>query len=167
MKILIVFCLLSFFSCRKWLVDPNNRIFYFNSFENDEDASDWQGISHQMFEEDPAPNSGSKSLRIGGGCIQPTASITFPQLSEESTYTLSCWGKVHDQGQMGSIVLVVTDGEKNQQEIGLNIENNNWTFHQSKATLFCPAKMRLKLEIRIGGFVAAFMNVDCIKIEKV
>jgi len=156
------------FSCEgKKSIQPTLRFVYFNSFESAEDTTGWWGIGERMFIGDPSPEGGKRSLYIGGGCIQPTAFIILPSPIEDGYYRISCWGKVKEGSFGGVIVLAIADEGEKRPEIQLGIHNKEWTFYQSEKTLHCPANSKLRLEIWIGGFIPAYMFIDCIKIEKV
>ena len=168
MTLFLIFLMMFLGSCnRKNPIDQGSDMFYFNSFETADDTTGWHGISSLMFEEDAAPNSGKKSLRIGGGCIQPTAYRTFSKFERNGIFRLSCWAKVREHGQAGTLVLKVMNGEESVQSMSLAIDSEEWTFFQSYDFLFCMPGSRLKLEIMIGGIVPASMNLDCLAIERV
>ena len=155
---------LSMVSCDKKATAPARSVIYFNSFESAQDTTGWSGITDAMFVSDPAPKGGKQSLHIGGGCLQPAAHINLPAQTRESYYRVSCWGKVADISQGGSIGLAV--GEQ-RREIRLIIRDEEWTFYESEESLRCPANRNMRLEIYIGGYAPASMLVDCIKVEKV
>jgi len=154
-------------SCDKKGTEPIKNAIYFNSFESAEDTSGWHGITEAMFVSDPAPEGGSQSLHIGGGCIQPAAHINLPEGTRNGYYQVSCWGKLEDLAQGGSIGLVVDAGTEQRRETHLSVSDTVWTFYQSEETLYCPLNHSLRLEIVIGGFVPAGMFVDCIQVERV
>ncbi len=120
-----------------------------------------------MFIEDPAPGEGTSSLRIGGGCMQPAASITFPHLHRSERFRLSLWGKAHDQNQTGTIALTSYDGKSNLDEITIHIDDPRWRSYRTEASLICVSGTRLRMEIRIGGFVPATMQIDGLIIERI
>lgn len=155
-------------ACRKVITNPfdSAAIYYFNSFESQEDAVKWNGFTSAQFVQDPAPNSGSQSLRIGGGCIQPAAWIVLPKAEAEGWVRFSCWGKV-DQANQSGIVRLALEGEPDDsREITVRIQGANWTHFQSENSLFCPKGGRLRIELIIGGIVFASMHVDGLTIEK-
>ena len=155
-------------SCKKKNpLEPGSVFFYFNSFETAGDANDWHGVHSEMFVEDPAPNGGQKSLRIGGGCVQPTAWLTFSELERSRTFKLSCWGNVIEDGQVGTLTLYVMNGEEYGSSISIQIEGGEWTLYESDNLLVCPSGKHLRLEIMIGGIVGATMHLDCLAVEMV
>ena len=141
----------------KWL--DEEEIVYENSFESPDDAEGWEGITSDMFVDDPAPGSGDLSLNIGGGCIQPAAHLILPKFSHAGFYRIKCWGKVEESYNGGSIKLV-----NNNDEIEILVRNQGWQEYQSEETLYCSAGQLVTLELWIGGIVADFMKVDAIQI---
>ena len=159
---------LSFFvilSCSKKCVEPTPDFVYFNSFESPADTTGWHDIYPEMFVDNPAPKGGKQSLYIGGGCIHPTAYLDLPQV-RSGYYTVSCWGKIPEPTQAGTIVLVKVNQDGEREEIELIINRKSWTFYRSKESLYCPANCDLRIEMYIGGIVGANMFIDCIGIEK-
>ncbi len=168
--ILYMLLIQSFSTCKRIsIVGPDSilGVFYFNSFESTEDADDWQGIMPEMFVEEPAPHGGDKSLLIGGGCIQPTASITFPKLEHTTSLKLSCWGKVREEHQSGVLILSAIDEAESLQSISITLQGNEWKHYESEGILLCPSGKQLRLEIMIGGIVGASMYLDRLTIERV
>lgn len=153
-----------FSSC---ILKPEPTTYYFNSFETPKDTTDWQGVSYDMFKNEPGPNGGRKSLYISGGSSQPTASLNLRECKETSDFKISFWAKINENNQSGSIILSVMDQETKLNEIVMNVAGNNWTFYESDKSITCPAGNFLKVEIMIGGIVLASMNVDLLKIEKI
>ena len=120
-----------------------------------------------MFVEDPAPNGGQKSLQISGGCMQPTAWVIFSELESTRTFKLSCWGKVIEEGQIGTLTLYVMDGEEYGSSISIQVEGDEWKQYESDNSLVCPSGKYLRLEIMIGGIIPGTMLLDCLVIEMV
>ena len=147
--------------------EPDSPItVYFNSFESEEDASNWVGVFPAMFVSDPSPSGGNQSLHIGGGCIQPTAYIDLPAQPDSGNYTVSCYGKT-GVGQ-GSLFLIVDwDKPGQRKETNIHIKHDNWTYYKCGESIYCPTGKTLRLEIHIGGFVFMSMFVDQIKVKKV
>lgn len=144
-----------------------SRVFYFNSFESPEDVLGWEGITAEMFVDDPAPGGGLRSLLIAGDCIQPTAYILFPPSGSAGSYRLSFWGKIHDNVQVGELVLAIDSDIEPREARRLMVAGDEWTFYRTKEPLHLSANQALRLEIMIGGFVSASMSIDCIKIEEI
>ena len=153
-------------SCAKKCIEPTPDSVYFNSFESPADTTGWYDIKPEMFVDDPAPDGGKQSLYIGGGCIQPAAYLDLPQL-RSGYYTISCWGKIPESKQAGTIVLAKVNPNGEREEIELIIDRTDWIFYRSKESLYCPADWKLRIEILIGGIVGANMFIDDIGIEKV
>jgi hypothetical protein len=145
----------------------SRSVYYYNSFESATDTLRWNGVSVGMFVDDPAPNSGNRSLQIGGGCIQPTAWITLPETKEEGRFKLSCWGKVDQPSQSGGVLLYV-DGEMYYSPVAeIRIKDRDWTYYESDTCISCPKVKRLRVELMIGGIIFASMHVDGLSVEAV
>jgi hypothetical protein len=144
-----------------------SRVVYTTSFESARDTTGWIGITERMFQSDPAPDCGNLSLHIGGGCIQPTAYFVLPPRPYSAKYKISCWGRLDSTTQRGTLALTADAGNGSRREAALVVDSEEWTYFTSKDLLRCPAGQELRLEIRIGGFVAASMSVDCLTVEMV
>lgn len=141
-------------------------IVYMNSFESAQDTVGWQGIFQYMFVNDPAPNCGSKSLKISGGCIYPSASINFDSSLAGHSYRLNCWGKVGKDG--GTIFLTTNDSLSfSPPSIYIFITDSVWTHYVSDKILYCPENETLRLGIFSGGDNPAHIFVDWIAIEQI
>jgi len=165
----VVFAAACTVSCRRLFSTAPSRttLYYSNSFESDDDAKGWTGVATDMFIADPAPNSGDRSLQIGGGCIQPAAWLVFPKTTEEIRFKFSCWGKVDQPNQSGAVVLGVEGDTDDSNSLEIRIQERNWTYYASNASLVCPRGKQLRLEMRIGGIVFASMHVDGLIVERV
>ena len=143
------------------------RIIYFNSFETNDDAAGWTGISEGDLIGEPAPGGGEHSLRIGGGCVQPTAYIVLEPQDVEAVYSLSCWGKLFDESQPGGVVLATDEKWDQRRSTALVVDAGDWGFYRSKDQIVCPAGQRLRIEIYIGGIMGGSMMIDNITVEAV
>lgn len=132
--------------------------YYLFSFESASDTLDWNGITEEMFINDPPRIGEGRYLYIGGGCIQPAASKEI-LITEEGSYSISCWGKTNYNG--GSIILKSAD-----EEISINITSNNWKYYNSNSSITCEAGTRLTLEILVGGIVFDDLFCDELVIRK-
>lgn len=146
--------------------EEKNDAFYFNSFESDKDTAGWVGVSKNMFANDPSPIGGKRSLNIGGGCIQPAASIEFPSVME-GNYKISFWAKMGTQSQSARVILKISDNTDENKNLIIQIESTNWKFYQSEEYLYVPANKKLTLEIWVGGLIFADVYLDNLKIEKI
>jgi len=165
--------LLIFSGCKKESPTELRRIYecgtvaipivYMNSFESAQDTTGWQGIFQYMFVNDPAPNCGSKSLKIGGGCIFPTASIDFDSTLSGHSYKLSCWAKV---GENGGIIFLTTDDDKSFSPAMkiIEITDTVWTHYETDSTFYCPPDKNLRLGIFSGGFIPGHIYIDLLSI---
>jgi hypothetical protein len=156
-------------SCEKGALNPprSSGVFYFNSFETEADAEGWEGVSQEMFVGDAGPNSGEKCLNIGGGCIQPAASRVFPGEASGARYRISCWARMNQKNQGGSVRLGL-DGDKSYStETAVAVRDTVWTYCQSNEALFCPKGGRLRIDIMVGGIVFASMRIDGLTITRI
>ncbi|MFC2135283.1 hypothetical protein ACFLTH_11780 [Bacteroidota bacterium] len=128
------------------------------SFESTADTLGWDGITEEMFLDDPPQIGGGRYLYIGGGCLQPAASKEI-LITEEGSYSISCWGKTNYNG--GSIVLKSDD-----EEISINISSKSWQYYNSYSVITCGAGTRLSLEIWVGGIVFDDLFCDELVIRK-
>ena len=172
--ILIIFSMLV--GCKKEIPTEQKQIIdggalgipivYMNSFESAQDTVGWQGIFQYMFVNDPAPNCGSKSLKIGGGCIFPTASIDFDSTLSEHSYKISCWAKV---GENGGMIFLTTDDEKSFSPAMkiIEITDTVWTHYETDSTFYCPANKKLRLGIFSGGYIPGHIYVDLLSIIQI
>ena len=162
---LMVLLVLLLPGCPEWPFEPGQSVIYFDSFETPADTSGWTGLSPAMFVDDPAPGQGLRSLRIGGGCVQPTAYRNLDPVFEEGDYQLSLWGRVNDPNQSGSVILRLAD--VSDQEISVTLHENRWVYYRNPNTLHVPAGSRMRIEIVIGGIVPASMNIDGLAVLKI
>ena len=140
-------------------------VVYLNSFESPQDTIGWIGISYSMFVDDPLPAVGEKSLRIGGGCMQPAAYLKFDKTLSGHNYRLDCWGKTGING--GSIVLTTAEVDSlPRQEVSIEILDSVWT-HYSSDIFHCPEDKTLQLDIYVGGIIFSEIYVDYLGIEQV
>ena len=140
---------------------------YTNSFESEEDVSDWYFREFYECIDDPAPGAGAKSLHIHGGCVQPTAYFDLPQQPEEDHYTLSLWGKAEEIGS-GSVVLTTEQLSGQFPETIVTVSAREWQWSGSNKIFFCPKEHRLRIEIWHGGYMfPGGMFIDNLKVERV
>lgn len=145
---------------------PDSQIIYSNSFEAPEDTSGWIGISSWMFVEDSAPDQGTHSLLIGGGCIQPTAWIDIPCTTGAATFRLSFWGKaglVTPYG--GSVLLGPADWLAPRSEsIQIYTDSLDWTFYQVEMELHLEGIDTIRIQIEVGGYIYDDVQIDGLEI---
>jgi len=160
--VLLSVCFLALFGCSKNPASSSlgQRIFY-TSFERDADTVGWVGISPAFFTNDPAPNCGQRSLRIGGGCLQPTAHLTLGPFEQDGYYRFSVWGKRLEKDQGGRVTLVVDGGEPNgENSSGVSVKELSWRELISPKPVFCPAGKPLQVQLWVGGYVPAEILID-------
>ena len=138
---------------------PDENEVYLNSFESEQDTVGWSVIRSYMLVNDSAPYSGSQSLYISGGCVQPAASLELNNIPSTSYY-VSFWGKAEDKNLSGGITF---SNGSNEEPLGVTINNEEWIFFdigpvQKKE--FSP----LKIDLIIGGFIPANMFIDNLRV---
>jgi hypothetical protein len=165
---IIFFAIFTIQACSENSSSPNDAgdAFYFNSFEADKDTLGWTGLSKSMFANDPCPATGHRSIHIGGGCIQPAASIELPALMR-GKYKLNFWGKMGQKSQAAQIVLKISGENSESNKIAVGVSGTDWKEYFSSEILSVPSGKKLKLEILVGGIIFADVFVDNLKIIKV
>lgn len=132
---------------------------YFNSFETKQDTVGWNGLRAFMMVDEPAPYSGAKSLYVGGGCIQPAASLELNNIPSTSYY-VSFWGKAEDKNLSGGITF---SNGSNEEPLDVTINNEEWKFYDigpvQKNDL-----LPLKIDLIIGGIIPANMFIDNLRV---
>lgn len=159
-------------SCGNSCQDPSGggdsaRALYFTSFETAADIEGWTGLAEENLTGEPAPAGGKRSLLVGGGCIQPTAYIVLASRETDAVYSLSCWGRLIDESQSGSVVLATDEDWDQRDECSVRVTSEDWTYYRSQDQVVCPAGQRLRIEIYIGGIVGASMSLDRLAVEEV
>ena len=137
----------------------NYGVYYSNSFESINDTAGWENISEEMLKYDPAPNFGLKSLYVGGGCVQPAASIILKTLPD-GPYYISFWAKIEIENLSGSITL---SNGSNEEPLPININNKYWKYFEAGPVIVKP-NFPLKIDIIIGGIIPAYMFIDNLKV---
>ncbi|MFC1620380.1 T9SS type A sorting domain-containing protein [Candidatus Neomarinimicrobiota bacterium] len=145
---------------------PDSLIIYSNSFETPEDTSGWIGLGSWMFVDDPAPDEGTRSLLIGGGCIQPAAWIDVPCTTGDGPYRLSFWGNTGLITPYGGYVLVGPADPYSAFAAGIevHVDSLNWHYYQAEGELSLGGIDTLRIQILIGGIVYDDMQIDGLEI---
>ncbi|MFB0517052.1 MAG: T9SS type A sorting domain-containing protein [Candidatus Neomarinimicrobiota bacterium] len=146
----------------------DSLVIYNNSFEVPEDTTDWVGLGYWMFVEDPAPGQGSRSLLVGGGCLQPAAWIDIPCTTGDGTYRLSFWGKAGEVTP-GSGCVVVGPADwyaPATKMVEVCTDSLNWTFYQAEKDLQIGGIDSLRIQIWVGGIIYDDMQIDNLEVVK-
>ena len=152
-------------TCRH-VTDPDNpaggiiSLPYLNSFESRTDTTGWEGYGAFDFRNDAAPNGGSQSLFVTGGCPVPHAYFDLGKVNRDCFLKIRCWGKDLDIG--GSVSLQYSDAPSPQ--ISLIIDDSQWMYYESEGTLFCPAGQAVRICLNSGGFAPSSMLVDLLEV---
>lgn len=145
--------------------DKSNKLFYFNTFDNQRDTTGWHGLTRDTFVNESMPDSGGFSIHLGGGCIQPAASIEFDSPGE-GKYKFSFWAKMGQPSQQAHLILRSDAYYDEKDQLNIEVNTTEWKFYQSEGYLYVPAGKKIILEIMVGGIVFADVYVDNLKIEK-
>ena len=143
--------------------EPQKTVFYENSFETEDDISGWKDINIQMLDEKNSVCE-EKSLLIGGGCPQPASTYSLI-LSETGNYKLSCQAKIDSEYQSAEVAIVKKTVETHETIISLRFTDTDW--QQKSGNFFVEAGTEIHIELLVGGIKAVYMNLDCLKIEKI
>lgn len=138
---------------------PDENEVYFNSFESEQDTAGWDGIRSYMLVNDPAPYSGSQSLYIGGGCIQPAASLELNNIPSTSYY-ISFWAKSENENLSGEITF---SNSSNEELLTQTINKIEWEFFEIGPVLK-KDNLPLRIDLIIGGFIPANMFIDNLRV---
>lgn len=156
--VILAVCVAGFSGCSdKPTYNSPGRTVYCTSFERAADTAGWEGIVPELFVDDPAPGCGRRSLKIWGGCIQPTASLALGPHDKAAYYSFSVWAKAIEETQPGSVSLV---SEGDESPAMVTVKELRWHFLNSNKLVFCPAGKPLRLDLSVGGFVPASMQID-------
>lgn len=144
----------------------DSPVVYVNSFEAPADTSGWFGLGDWMLVEDPAPGQGSRSLLIGGGCLQPVAWIDIPCTTGDGTYRLSFWGKAGEVTPNGGSVVVgpVDWNTPLSENIQIWADSLDWTFYQAEGHLNLGGIDTLRIQIWVGGIVYDDVQLDGLEV---
>ncbi len=145
--------------------DKSSRAFYFNSFESFEDTTGWHGLTKDTFANESMADSGKFSIHLGGGCIQPAASIEFDSPGE-GKYKFSFLAKMGQPSQQAHLILRSDAYYDEKDQLNVEVNTTEWKLYQSEGYLYVPAGKKIILEIMVGGIVFADVYVDNLKIEK-
>jgi hypothetical protein len=159
-----VFVFISAFLIHTQLSQGQQRgiVVYSNSFESLQDTVGWRGS--MQFRNDAAPDCGNQSLFISGGCVWPHAWIELGPYDNNGYYIIRCWGK---DLQIGGSISIEVDGDFPRDQIGIAVNDKEWTHYESDRTLYCPAGRRIVLSMGAGGIVPSAMLVDKLEIVNV
>jgi len=143
------------------VLSDHSNINYSNSFETLNDTIDWTGITRHNFVRNPAPNGGEYSLKIGGGCMRPAATIIIKGLNA-GFYKVSFWAKVLEHDKLGSITILTNSNDELSSTI---INSNVWTKYESDQ-LYIHSSSELFVNINIGGIIPEHLYLDNLKMFK-
>ena len=167
-KILYISIIVFVFSqCITNPVDNNTKVIYQTSFEAGLEATEWTGGSWMKFS---APGCGENCLVILGGSVNPDASFDVPTPLENAHYRISFWAKIDPEDETASVQLIVLgSGGTEREKLQVNINKGEWSFYQSRESVYCASGSSLRIEISVpGGFVSlATLYFDQVSVVKV
>lgn len=163
--ILMIFTSLVFYglSCDKIPGQPENdqdTFYYQTSFENASDIAGWEGLTVDDLVEDSPSGGGDKSALIGGGCVLPTVSITFPPTGKNMPMRIEFYGKAINIG--GSVSMHI--GGNFHEALSMLVSDTGWTYISSDTIIWWPADSSLSVWLNSGGFGGASMLIDEFKV---
>jgi hypothetical protein len=95
----------SIFGCSDPVSPDMEGIIYFNSFENESDFENWEGICSDNWRTDTPNKKSKKSVFISGGCVVPHTLFIFENSLSQGYYTVECWGKANPKTFGGEVSL--------------------------------------------------------------
>ena len=135
--------------------------YYATSFENESDLAGWDGISTNDLRNDAAPNCGSKSVYISGGCTIPHASKTLLAPGKSLKIHIGFYAKVlFYQGVCEVIV-----GNDYHYPPYISIKDTNWAYYRLPETIDWPSDSTLTIHLNSGGLFGGGMLVDALKVK--
>jgi len=143
--------------------DPVNTI-YFNSFETASDTAGWQGINPGLFVNERGGIYGSKSLHIGGGCVQPAASFQLNNLLNNK-YRISFFGRTGSERMSAAIDFSFTNNQYSNPA-AIVIKGSQWQYYETEFRTAFTNPSKLTMEIIVGGIIAEDMYLDDLRIEE-
>jgi hypothetical protein len=139
------------------------NVVYFNSFENESDLKNWEGLTTQNLVENPSPYGGKHSVYISGGCVIPHASLTLKAPGKDILVTLEFYSKNLAIG--GGIELIM--GRDFFERLCVTVDDTTWKKCRSDQSLKWPADSTMSIWMSAGGIVASSMLIDELKILKI
>lgn len=135
--------------------DSGENTIYSASFTSTSDLERWQNVTADALTTD----AGRHVLRIGGGCIQPAATLDIP-VSSDGRYRLRCDARI-TEGLNGHLELYVNAQKPPVQVL---VDSPTWRHYVSEGVVAHRGDT-LVLDIYIGGIVFNEMMLDNLAIE--
>lgn len=156
--------LLLIYSCTDEILEPGAKDFYYNSFEVETDARGWEGISEGNFCGEAAPEGGNKSVIIGGGCVQPAASLNLGAVQSSAKLRICFQAKMVQENQGACLYLINYSGNEILDSIAVSVSGNYWKGYDSNSSLNVTRGDSLRIDVIAGGYFAAEVMLDCLRI---
>jgi hypothetical protein len=120
----------------------------------------WEGLTVDDLIEDSPSGGGVKSALIGGGCVLPTASITFPSTGKKIPVIIEFYGKAIHIG--GTVSMHI--GGNFHEALSMLVIDTVWTYISSDTIIWWPTDSSLSVWLNSGGFGGASMLIDELKV---
>lgn len=138
------------------------NVVYFNSFENECDLKNWEGLTAQNLVENPSPGGRKHFIYISGGCDIPRVSLTLKAPGKDILVTIKFFGKNLAIG--GCIELIVS--RDFSKRLFVTVDDTTWKKYRSDQSLKWLADSTLSVWMSAGGYVVSSMLIDELKLLK-
>ena len=163
-NVILILIVILFTSCGVNEPFPSPDSIYFNSFENDADTTGWKDINPTMFVDDPCPNGGKKSLRIGGGCLQPASYFVLKPAEQTGRFQLRFWAKAAEPQMSGTIQFGLGDiFNPMSKTVSVHVRDASWKYYSSDL-LNCSSGFKMFIKLFVGGIVPNEIFIDNLEV---
>ncbi|MFH1196984.1 MAG: hypothetical protein V1720_14905 [bacterium] len=152
------------YSCSDEILQPGINDFYYSSFENEKDTIDWTGLTGANFSNEACPGGGGKSVIIGGGCIQPAATLKLGTAPADGKLKMSFQAKMLQESQSAGLFLLKYSGNEIIDSIAATVNSIDWSSYESSSILNVSEGDSLRIDFFVGGFVLAEVMLDQLRV---
>ncbi len=138
-----------------------NTFIYQNNFENKADLESWEGLNESSL--DSVAYEGKKSLRIDGGCVQPTSKVAI-LIKEDGDYSINFFAKLGSDNQTARVVFACNNDLASYTS-EVDVKGSNWKNYESSKTHFVKGD-KAYIYVYVGGIIAEYINLDNLKVIK-
>ncbi len=162
LSIPLVFSLINL-NCSDMTKDETDSslIHYHNSFENETDILNWNGVTIINLVDNPCPSGGEKSVYIAGGCIIPHASLLLDPPNDDLVVSVEFYGKNLTNG--GGVELFI--GDDFIHGVQVIVDDTSWKKYRSEEILW-PTDSTMSIWMSAGGYITSSMLIDELEIIK-
>ncbi len=159
-KITFIFILLIVVIACEDPVNQTSPIYtvYYNSFEENTDTANIEGITLENFVFDAPPLGGYRSLRVSGGDTRPTVSFTFENMNKEAYYKVKLWGKILDSNQTAQVEFINSDSSTVRTLF--NINERYWSPYRNDTLFYVKPNEKFRINVNVGGIIPASVLID-------